>query len=337
MKPQTQREGAVLIRQPPSFLRNKVAIVHQFIGSRQLALLIFILILVIVISQLSPNFLTARNFQTITRNMPELLLMTSGMSLVLITGGIDISAESILGIAAIVIGKALLAGCHPVLSAVAGIFVATCLCALNGFLIAYIKLPAIVVTLGTMYLWRSVIFLLVGGRWLSGIPRVLDPIVKTVVAGIVLPFYFSILIVLIMQFVYTFTAYGCHVRAIGTNEQASRLCGIAVNRKKFYAYVIFGVLLGIAAIFYVGKYRNVEMTVAQGMSLEALAAAIIGGTSVLGGSGNFIGCLLGVFFLLLLRNALVLLHVPSVWDNAVLGGLILCGFIVDLTMRYEKK
>jgi len=99
------------------------------------------------------------------------------------------------------------------------------------------------------------------------------------------------------------------------------------------SYTLLGFLTGISALFYVGKYRNVEMTVAAGMSLEAIAAAVIGGTSILGGEGSIVGCLIGVFFIRLIQNGLVLLRVPSIWDYLVLGGLIAIVSVVDLVMR----
>jgi len=298
-------------------------------GYREVSLLMVILIFIFSFSRISPTFLTARNFQSIIRNMPELLLVTAGMTLVLIGGCIDISAESILGISSIVIGKLLLDNYSTILAVLAGVAVALSLSSLNGFIVAYLQLPPIVVTLGALYLWRAVIFLLVGGRWLSGIPRVLDPVAKTMVGYVPLPFIVAFFVVVLLEFFYKQTPFGCHIRAIGTNKYASKLCGINVRDKIFFTYCMFGILLGMAAMFYVGKYRNVEMTVAQGMSLEALAAALIGGTSVSGGSGSFLGCILGVFFVLLLRNALILLHVPSIWDYAVLGGLILVSFGAD--------
>jgi|GEM_PF-643325 ribose transport system permease protein/AI-2 transport system permease protein len=326
--------GAALPEQRPLVFKRLLI----FFGYREFSLLIVIIICIFAFSRISPNFLTIRNFQSIIRNMPELLLVTAGMTLVLIGGCIDISAESILGIASIVIGKLLLENYSAVLAVLAGVAAAFILSSLNGFIVAYLQLPSIVVTLGALYLWRAVIFLLVAGKWLSGVPRVLDPIAKTMVGYVPLPFIVALFVVMLLEFFYKSTPFGCHLRAIGTNQYASQLCGLNVKNKIFFTYCIFGILLGIAAVFYVGKYRNVEMTVAQGMSLEALAAALIGGTSVSGGSGSFLGCILGVFFVLLLRNALILLHVPSIWDYAVLGGLILVSFGADrFIARYVES
>ncbi len=306
------------------------------VAQKQVSLLAVICLLIGVFSVLSPHFLTLKNFQTILRNMPELGLLSVGMSIVMMTGGIDISAEAALGVAAILVGKSMLQGDPAWVSALIGPITGGILGTINGVVVAYFGVLPIIVTLGAMYVWRAVIFLLVGARWLSGLPRTFDPLVKTFVLGIPIPFIFFLLITMSLEFLFRKTPFGWHILAIGNSEYSARLAGVRTRRVTVGAYALLGVLVGIAAFLYVGKHRNVEMTVASGMSLEAIAAAVIGGTSILGGEGSVIGCVIGVFFIRLLQNGLVLLGIPSIWDYLVLGGLIIAAILSDLLYKRRR-
>ena len=318
----------------PAFFKKKPMInIYSIVTKKQLSVVAASGLLIVVFSQLSPYFLTARNFQSILRNMPELGLLAVGMSIVMIAGGIDISAEAILGLVAILIGKLLLLGLPGWVSALIGPFAGAMLGFINGVVIAYGRILPIIATLGAMYVWRALIFLLVGARWLAGLPHIFDPVVKRSIWGIPLPFLIFLAITLVLEFAFRQTHFGWHIRAIGDNGYSARLAGVRIKRMLVLSYTLLGFLAGVSALFYVGKYRNVEMTVAAGMSLEAIAAAVIGGTSILGGEGSIVGCLIGVFFIRLIQNGLVLLRVPSIWDYLVLGGLIAIMSVADLVMR----
>ncbi len=303
------------------------------VAKRQISVLVATAIMIAVFSFLSPHFFTARNFLTILKNLPELGFISIGMSLVMITGGIDISAEAVLGIGAILIGKLLLGGSSAFPSAFAGVMACSLLGFINGSVIVYGKIVPIIATLGSMYIWRAAIFLLVGARWLAGIPHTFDPIVKRSVAEIPIPFLLLLGCTVALEFVFRKTSFGWHILAIGNSESSARLAGVNTRRTTLIAYTLLGFLVGVAAFLYVGRYRNVEMTIATGMSLEAIAATVIGGTSILGGEGTIIGCLLGVFFVRVIQNGLVLLHVPSLWDYLVLGTLILLALSFDLIRK----
>lgn len=307
------------------------------VATKQFSVLLGTSLLVIIFGLLNPNFLTARNFLTIIRNIPELGFLSIGMAIVMITGGIDVSAETILGIVAITIGKLMLSQLFsPILAPFIGLLSGTLLGLLNGLLVAYGRVIPIIATLGALYLWRAVIFLLVGARWLTGVPRIFDPVTKGTFIGIPIPFFVFLAISLGLEWILRFTPLGWRLRAVGDNEYSARLAGVNTRRLLVLSYTSLGFLCGLAGFFYIGKYRNVEMTVASGMSLEAIAAAIIGGTSILGGEGTILGCLLGVFFVRLLQNGLVLLHIPSLWDYLFLGGLIIFVSALDLLTKRRK-
>ncbi|MBS3788637.1 ABC transporter permease [Candidatus Bipolaricaulota bacterium] len=308
----------------------KIFRIDSTIIKRQLAIVAAIIVMITVFSIMSPHFLTLRNFNRILSNLPVLGLVTIGMSLVMMSGGIDISAEAVLGVAAIIVGQALLAGWPGWFVALLGPLVGGTLGLLNGLVISYGNVLPIVATLGAMYVWRAVIFIIVGGSWISGIPHTFDLISKTDFLGLPTPFYFLLLFIIAFSLIFRKTSFGWHLLSIGNNEESARLAGVNTTKIKLIAYVLMGVLVGIAAFLYVGRYRNVEMTVAMGLSLEAIAATVIGGTSILGGEGTILGCLLGVFFVRLIQNGLVLMRIPSIWDNLALGALIVLALSFDI-------
>lgn len=306
-----------------SILRSRVA-------KRQIVVLIAIAAMIGIFSFLSPHFLTSHNFSIILKDLPELGLLSIGMSLVMITGGIDISAGAVLGVAAIIIGKSMLGGAPGWLSAISGLLIGGTLGLLNGVIIVYGRVTPIIATLGTMYIWRALIFLLVGAHWLAGIPHTFDPVVKKAIIGLPIPFLLLLGLTFLLEGSFRETAFGRHIVAVGDSETSARLAGVNTKWVTILTYTLMGILAGIAAFLYVGKYRNVEMTVGTGMTLEAIAAATIGGTSILGGEGTVLGCLLGIFFIRLIENGLVLLKVPSLWDDLVLGGIIVLALSFDL-------
>lgn len=297
---------------------------------RQLAIITAIIVMIAVFSILSPYFLTLRNFNRILSNLPILGFATIGMSLVMMSGGIDISAEAVLGVVAIVIGQTMIAGWPGWFAALLGPLVGGMLGLLNGLVISYGNVLPIVATLGAMYVWRAAIFLIVGGEWISGIPHTFDVISKTNFLGLPTPFYLFLIFIIAFSLIFRKTSFGWHLLAVGDDEESAKLAGVNTTRITLIVYVLMGILVGIAAFLYVGRYRSVEMTVATGLSLEAIAATVIGGTSILGGKGTIFGCLLGVFFVRLIQNGLVLMRVPSIWDNLALGILIVIALSFDL-------
>jgi len=300
---------------------------------RQLSLSVAILALFVVFTWVSPHFLTFRNLSRILENLPHLGLMALGMSFVMMAGGIDISAESVLGVAAICLGQIMFFPIPGWLAFWVAPVVGALLGLVNGLIIIYGKLSPIIATLGTLYVWRALIFLLVGGGWLTGVPQTYAPIVKNDILGIPIPFVLLIIITAILMWVFHKTSFGWHILAIGDNEESARLAGVNTRKVKLIAYTLMGTLVGLGAFLYIGRYRSVEMTVAQGMSLEAIAATVIGGTSILGGEGSVFGCIRGVFFIRVGQNGMVLMHMPSIWDNFVLGFLIVVALCFDYVLK----
>jgi AI-2 transport system permease protein len=261
----------------------------QRFGQREALLAVGCIVSGLVFSILSPYFATSDNLLTIARNSTELLLIGLGMTLLLGIGGIDVSVGSVLGLAAIAVGRLLEAGAPPMLAALAG--------------------P----TAG----------LALGGSWLSGLSAGLTTLLAARIFGMPV----SVLVIALAYgavFVaIRLTPFGAHLLAIGNSEARARLAGIGVRRVQVAAFVLSGGLCGLAASFYVATYRNVEMTIGATLALEAVAAVVLGGTAVTGGRISLLGTAFGVILLRLLQNGLLLVGAPSLWQPVLTGLLLL--------------
>ena len=298
-------------------------------ATRELVLLAACAALVVIFATSSPYFLLARNLATIARNSVELLIAALGMTLVLATGGIDIAAGSVMGIGAILVGKALAHGWPGPLAAILGPLAGAALGGVAALVIVAGRVPPIIATLGLYGVWRAALYLLLGGAWLSGLPATLDPLVRTHVVGIPLLVVELVLLYAAGWLALRRTALGTWWLALGGNEAASRLAGVRVDGAKALVYVLSGALAGLAATFYVAQYRNVEMTSGDTLALEAIVAAVLGGASVTGGRASIVGTALGVILVRVLQNGFVLLGLPSLWEQVLIGGLLLVVLVFE--------
>ena len=294
-----------------------------------MALVLAILIVGAAFAATSPVFLTAGNLITVLRNAVELAIISAGMTVVICMGGIDVGVGGIMAVAAVVVGRAWQAGAPAFALIPLALVTGGCLGLVNGLFCSRLRVPPIVATLGTMYVWVAILFLVLGGSWISGLPGSLAPLVRGSVAGIPS-------VVLVIAVVYGLCAYlmnqtrfGRHVYAVGCNDASARLAGIAVDGIKLRAYGLLGVLAGFAALLYVARLRNVEINIGTTIALEAIAATILGGTQIEGGVGNLVGTLLGVVFIKLTQNGLILVGVSSLWESVVIGGLLILVLSAD--------
>ena len=296
---------------------------------REAGLAIALIVVGAAFSLASPYFLTATNLITVLRNAVELSVVTAGMTLVIIMGGIDVGVGGIVAVAAIAVGRAYQAGLPDPAVIVVGLTVGLLLGLVNGFLCSRVRVPPIIATLGTMYIWIATVFLVLGGSWIAGLPSTLTPLVRGSLFGIPSAILVIGGVYLICWYVLRQTPFGRHAYAIGCNEAASRLSGINVDRVKLCAYAFLGLLAGFAAILYVARLRNVEINIGTTVALEAIAATILGGTSIRGGVGSLAGALLGVLFIKVIQNGLILIGVSSLWEPVVLGGLLIAVLALD--------
>lgn len=296
---------------------------------REALLLAALLILVIIFSAQSEFFLSERNLTTILRNSVDLAVVCAGMTIVIILGGIDVSVGGILAVSAVLIGRAYQYGMPDWIVVPVGLAVGALLGALNGVIIARTRVPPIVATLGTMYIYIAVLFLVIGGVWISGLPGTLSFLVLGNFMGLPAGVYVIGAVYAVSWLLLRRTPWGQWVVAIGCDEAAARLVGIRVNRTKIQAYALLGLFAGLAAVLYVARLRNVEVNIGTNIALEAIAATILGGANIRGGIGSLLGALMGVLFIKMTQNGLVLIGVSSLWEQVVIGGILILVLILD--------
>lgn len=306
-------------------------------GYREFLTIGLLIVEIVLFSLLSDVFFTRENLTRILQNCAELAIVSIGMTMVIIMGGIDLSVGSALGVCAIVVGKMLMAGAHPILILLVVMLIGAVIGLVNGGVIASLRMPDIIVTLATMNIWRAAVFALLGGAWITGLPPVFGGILTKKTLGIPNVFILVLLMYVIFWYVMTFRPFGRHIYAIGTNQEAARLAGINVLRTRIITYATLGVIVGIASILYTSRMGSVEMTVGADLALQSIAAVVIGGTAITGGRGSLIGTLAGVLFISVMRNGIVILGVPSLLEKAIIGTLILLSVITDIVLQRRLK
>jgi ribose transport system permease protein len=308
-------------------------------------------LLVAVMTGYEPAFGTANNFANITRNFAPFGIMALGMTVVIITGGIDLSVGSIVGVVVIVAGT-LLTYEYPWWAAFAAGLLAGLACgAFNGYLIAYEGMPSFVVTLGMLSIGRSLAVVLSGNQMLYKFgPDA--PIVKAIgqakwprhapagwapnwIPEFSSHFWVMILMALVVGFVFNFTAWARHLFAIGGNENAARLTGVNVDRIKFQAYVFSAFCTAIAALLLLGYSGSAINAMGQSYELRVIAATVIGGANLMGGYGTAFGAIIGSAFLEVIRNALLMAGIDANWQGTFVGLFIVVA--VWLGMRSSNQ
>ena len=296
---------------------------------RELLIVVLLLLSGTAFAAYSDAFLSARNLTTILRNSVDLAVVAAGMTVVLVLGGIDVSVGGILAVAAICIGRTWQAGWQEPAVVAVGLIVGALLGAMNGAVIAYTSTPPIIATLGAMYVFIATLFLVIGGTWISGLPNTLSFLIRGAPLGIPAGAWIVAAIYGLCWLLLRWTPWGRHVVAVGCDERAARLAGVRVERVKIGAYALLGLLAGVAAVLYVARLRNIEVNIGTNVALEAIAATVLGGASIRGGVGSLLGALLGVLFIKVMQNGLVLVGVSSLWETVVIGGLLLTALAAD--------
>lgn len=320
-------------------MRSSVAIKRYTpgLGRREIFTIILLLLELVVFSFISENFLTFSNLRSVLRNATDMAVVSIGMTMVILLGGIDISVGSALGVVAIVVGWLIQAQVNPFLIGVAAVAIGTFIGAINGLLITFGRIPDIIATLGTANILRAVVFGMLGGRWLTGLPPVFGPLARGQLFGIPSSVFVLLFFYTLFWYLLTHRPFGRHIYATGNSVEAATLAGINTRRTRILAYAILGSLVGFASLLYVGRLGSVEITVGIDLPIACIAAVFIGGASVLGGRGSVIGTLAGVLFMAVMKNGVVLLGIPSLWERAVVGSLIILSAAADLLVNRRSE
>jgi ribose transport system permease protein len=294
----------------------------------ELRMLALAIVIAVALSLLSPYFLKANNLLNLLDQSVVTGIVAIGMTFVILTGGIDLSVGSVVGLTGVILGLALHHFSIPVAIALAtlsgagiGLF--------SGLLIAYFDLAAFVITLGVMAIGRSLAYIFSGQTSISDIPPELNDLVYTTVLGVQTN-VLTLLALYALAWAYlTYTKGGRTIYAVGSNREAARTAGLNVLFYSVVPYVVSGALSAIAATLMSSQILSIDPLAGTGLELDAIAAVVIGGASLYGGRGTIIGTLIGVFIMVMIRNGLNLLGVSPFWQGSAIGGIIIAAVLAE--------
>lgn len=318
---------------------DKKALLLSFF--KKYGIFVVFLVMVVSLSVMTPSFLTTRNLLNVVRQISVIGLIAMGVTMIIITTGIDLSSGSVIALAAVIASSLAqrpgweaakfpeLAGLPVIVPVIAGITVGLLAGFINGTIIAKTKIPAFIATLGMMTVARGAAFLYTDGRPVSNLTSEYTFIGQGEIFGIPVPIYILVTMAIIVHVLLNNTRLGRYIYAIGGNEQAALVSGINVNKVRIFVYSFAGFLTGMAAIVLSSRINTGQPGLGTGFELDAIASAVIGGTSLSGGVGTIPGTMVGALIIGVLNNGLDLLNVSSYWQQVVKGLIIVGAVIFD--------
>jgi len=308
-------------------------LIQTLVRFRELGILAFMLVLAALVSLRAPSFLSVDNFRDILLNIAILVIVALGQMMVIITRGIDLSVGSVIGLSAMMVSFALVAmpGLPLPLALLLGMALGAALGAFNGLIITLGNVPPIIATLGTMSIYRGLVFFYGNGSWVNAfeMPEGFRQMAKASPLGVPNLILFAVAVALLVAFFLTYTRRGRDIYTVGSNPDAARFAGIRSEQVIFTVYVLSGLLAGLAGVLWASRFEAAQTNTALGFELQTVAAPVVGGVNIFGGSGGVLGVVLGAFLLGIIQNSLTLVKISPFWQLAAQGLLILVAVIFD--------
>lgn len=305
---------------------------QKLLASQPFWVTVAVVAICVVMAWIQPAFATPQNFFNVTRNFAFVGIMALGMTAVILTGGIDLSVGSIMGVVGVVCGLILQAEQHWLLAILAGLGTGAVLGAINGAFVAYVGLPPFVVTLGMLSIARSLAVVLSQNKmlyqfgphgptfiWIGGGETL----------GIAHAVWVLVILTLVFAFVFNVTTWGRYLYAIGGNENAARLTGVPVDRIKLQAYIVSGLTAALASVMIVGWQGSAINAMGTGYELRVIASTVIGGANLMGGEGGAFGAFIGAALIEVIRNSLLMAGVDSNWQGLFVGIFIILAVLLE--------
>src|SRR6478609_4014383 len=309
------------------------SLLQKLLASQPFWVTIALIAMVLVMTWDQPDaFASADNFFNITRNFAFIGIMAIGMTAVILTGGIDLSVGSIMGLAGVVSGLVLQAEGHWLLAILAGLLTGAAVGVVNGVLISYVGLPAFVVTLGMLSGARSLAIVLSENKMIYEFGPwgdTFNAIGGGAIFGIANPVWVLLALAIIFSIILNFTGWGNYLYAIGSNENAARLTGVPVRRIKLQAYIVSGLTAALSAVLIVGWQGSAINALGQGYELRVIASTVIGGADLMGGHGSAYGAVIGAALIEVIRNSLLMAGVDANWQGAFVGLFIVLAVLLQ--------
>ena len=310
---------------------------HGAIGAREIGMILFILLLSLLIQLRNSQYLTAENLNDLLVNAAIMGTMAVGMMMVIITGGIDLSIGATLALSGM--SAALYVrgneAASPVLAVLIGIGIGLLAGLINGLLVGYGEVLPLIATLGMMNVYRGLTYIIANGAWVSAhqMNDGFKALAFTRLLGINSLVWVAILTFVIGAFFLGWTRIGRMIYAVGSNPEAARVTGVNVPAIRTLVYAIMGTITGLSGVLWVSKYASAQGDTAIGYEMNVIAACVLGGVSISGGSGKVFGVILGTVLLGILKNALPLLKISPFWQDALYGLIILFAILMNTIFK----
>ena len=328
---------------PQSEIQNTIRRfkLNKILTSKEASIFITLVVFIIFVAIRNPNFINPHNFYDIINDSSILLLAASGQFLIILTGGIDLSVASGVALVGMSVGmiNQYVPGLPLELVVLSGVMIGLVLGAINGLLVSVGRIPPIITTLGTMSIYRGAVFVLSKGNWVNAdnMTLMFKNFVNMKLFGISTLMIMDILCILVFYLFTKHTKTGREIYGVGGNENASIYAGINVKKIKFIVYAINGVIVGLCGYLWVARYASAQNETASGFELQTIAACVIGGVSIAGGSGSIIGVILGTLFMGILYNALTQINISPFWQMAIQGFVILAAIVFNTVVDRKNQ
>jgi ribose transport system permease protein len=306
---------------------------RRLLAARELTLLLIILVIVAAMAELSPFFFTTANFRAVSIGLVPTAIIAVGMTLLLISGGFDLSVGAVLALCSTLTAYFLAEGAPIILAVGLGLIGGLAAGVLNGFIVTRFQVNPLVATLGTMSVARGIALVMTEGFSISSLPSSFSRVGQSSFLQIPTMVWIALVIVLLGDLALRHSVFLRQVYFIGGNEKAARLSGLAVDRVRIVAYALTGLLSAVAGILLSSRLMSGMPTAGNALELQVLAACVIGGASLRGGEGTVFGAFLGVIFVALVNNAMTMLSVSIYWQMIVTGAVLVAAVALDMLVR----
>jgi ribose/xylose/arabinose/galactoside ABC-type transport system permease subunit len=313
--------------------------VKRLFRARETGIALVVLVIVVYLSLATDTFFTAGNLAVVSRQISLNAVIAMGMTLVILTGGIDLSVGSVVAITSVMLGLSMVRWGMPIwISIGIAILIGAVIGLINGTLLVKTKLPPFIVTLGMMGLARGAALVITKGTSISGFPAQYFPIGQGFVSDLIpIPVVIAVVLAVFVHIILSRTTFGRRIYLLGSNEEAALLSGININRMKIWIYMICSALAAIEAVIETSRMATGQPASGSGYELTAIGSVVIGGASMNGGEGTVLGTILGAILLGLITNGLILLGISAYWQQVFSGAIIILAVALDTWRRSQKN
>ena len=323
-----------------SQIENSVASLRPMLSENVISVsyrLLAVFIICVVLSFVSEAFLTTNNLLNVLRQASLLFFMASGLTLVILTANIDLSIGATVGLSACVAATVIKATGSPWIGAAVGIGIGALVGLANGVLVTKLRIPSFIATYGMLWVAHGATYYYMGGQSVYGFPAEFRALGSGYFLGIPIPIYLMVVFLLLGNLFLNRTTFGQQIYAVGANAVAARLSGVPVKRRLILVFVASGAMAGLASIVFLARLNSAEGDIGEALTLPAIAAVVIGGTSLFGGVGSLFGSLVGCLILTLILNGMNLMNVNANWQPLVTGFIVILAVWLDMKTRSQTN